>query len=144
MRATGRDIAVARVAILMATTVGAWACSGGNRSAGRRVEITADSSVAKGPITGRLFVFFSPDTTREPRLEAGSYAGSIPFFGADVSEWRSDTAAALDTRTLGFPYSSLDQLAAGDYYVEAMLEPYTRFSRADGHVIWAHNDQWEG
>ena len=22
--------------------------------------------------------------------------------------------------------------------------PYTKFSRADGHVIWVHNDQWEG
>jgi hypothetical protein len=33
---------------------------------------------------------------------------------------------------------------AGDYYVQAMLEPYTKFSRADGHVIWVHNDQWEG
>ena len=35
-------------------------------------------------------------------------------------------------------------MPAGDYYVQAMLVPYTKFSRADGHVIWVHNDQWEG
>jgi len=28
--------------------------------------------------------------------------------------------------------------------VQAMLETYTQFTRSDGHVIWAHNDQWEG
>ena len=45
---------------------------------------------------------------------------------------------------LGFPYESLAQMPAGDYYAQAMLVPYTKFSRADGHVIWVHNDQWEG
>src|SRR5262249_44522948 len=39
---------------------------------------------------------------------------------------------------------SLAQMPAGDYYAQAMLVPYTKFSRADGHVIWVHNDQWEG
>ena len=33
---------------------------------------------------------------------------------------------------------------AGDYYVQALLNVYTEFHRADGHVIWAHMDQWEG
>jgi len=28
--------------------------------------------------------------------------------------------------------------------VQAMLNKYTRFDRADGHTVWMHNDQWEG
>jgi hypothetical protein len=28
--------------------------------------------------------------------------------------------------------------------VQAVLNVYTEFHRADGHVIWAHMDQWEG
>ena len=32
----------------------------------------------------------------------------------------------------------------GEYFVQALLNVYTRFPRADGHVIWAHMDQWEG
>ena len=35
-------------------------------------------------------------------------------------------------------------MPAGDYYVQALLNIYTEFHRADGHVIWAHMDQWEG
>jgi hypothetical protein len=35
-------------------------------------------------------------------------------------------------------------LPPGDYFVQALLNVYTEFHRADGHVIWAHMDQWEG
>ena len=110
----------------------------------QRVEITADAAVAKAPVTGRVFVFFSSTADREPRLQGGSYGGSVPFFGLDVEQWRTSTPAIVDAKVLGFPYESLAQMPAGDYYAQAMLVPYTKFSRADGHVIWVHNDQWEG
>ena len=110
----------------------------------QRVEITADAAVAKAPVTGRVFVFFSSTADREPRLQGGSYGGSVPFFGLDVEQWRTGTPAVIDAKVLGFPYDSLAQMPAGDYSVQAMLVPYTKFSRADGHVIWVHNDQWEG
>jgi hypothetical protein len=110
----------------------------------QRVEVTLAPTVAKSAVTGRLFVFFSKTANREPRLQAGSYGGSVPFFGADVDQWRPGTTTAIDAKALGFPYESLAEVPAGDYYVQAMLEPYTRFPRADGHVIWVHNDQWEG
>jgi len=50
----------------------------------------------------------------------------------------------IDTETLGFPQRSLRELPAGDYHVQALLNVYTEFPRADGHVIWAHMDQWDG
>src|ERR1019366_1387756 len=53
--------------------------------AGQRVQIKLDPSIASGPLTGRVFVFFSRNETREPRLQGGSYGGSAPFFGLDVS-----------------------------------------------------------
>jgi len=110
----------------------------------QRVQVTLAPSVSNGERTGRVFVFFARGKEREPRLAAGSYGGSVPFFGADVSRWRPGTPTVIDATTLGFPYESLAALPAGDYYVQAMFEPYTRFARADGHVIWVHNDQWEG
>jgi len=85
----------------------------------QRVQVTLDPSLAKGERTGRVFVFFSHSQDREPRLAAGSYGGSVPFFGADVSQWRAGTPAVLDATTLGFPYQSLAELPAGDYYVQA-------------------------
>ena len=50
----------------------------------------------------------------------------------------------MDSQVLGYPANSLADVAAGDYYVQALVNVYTEFHRSDGHVIWAHMDQWEG
>jgi hypothetical protein len=50
----------------------------------------------------------------------------------------------IDGDTLGYPIRSLREIPAGEYYVQALLNVYTEFHRSDGHVIWAHMDQWEG
>lgn len=44
---------------------------------------------------------------------------------------------------LGYPVRSLKEIPPGGYYVQALLNVYTEFHRADGHVIWAP-DPWEG
>ncbi|MBV6520409.1 MAG: hypothetical protein MNPFHGCM_00516 [Gemmatimonadaceae bacterium] len=108
------------------------------------VEIRLDPSIAAQPVTGRIFVFFSKTDSREPRLLGGSYGGSVPFFGADIDAWTPQRPAVIDRSTLGYPYGSLAQVPAGEYFVQALLNVYTRFERADGHIVWAHNDQWEG
>lgn len=110
----------------------------------QRVDVSINASMLPAPATGRVFVFFTKANDREPRLQAGSYGGSVPFFGKDVDQWRAGIPVTIDAKTLGFPFESLSQVPAGDYYAQAMLVPYTKFSRADGHVIWVHNDQWEG
>jgi hypothetical protein len=108
-----------------------------------RIEVVIPSAVRAQPVTGRVFVFLSTDSTREPRLEAGGVV-SIPFFGVDVEQLAPGTAAVLDRRAAGYPVQSLERLPAGDYYVQALVSVYTRFPRADGHTIWAHMDEWEG
>src|ERR1035437_1136193 len=113
-------------------------------AAGQRVQIKLDPSVASGPLTGRVFVFFSRNETREPRLQGGSYGGSVPFFGLDVSALKPGATATIDAKALGYPYDNLSKVPAGDYYAQALLNVYTEFKRADGHTIWVHNDQWEG
>jgi hypothetical protein len=113
-------------------------------SADSLFEISYPASLDPGPITGRVFVIISKNSLREPRFQAGSYSGSVPFFGLDVNQMKSGDAAVIDRSTLGFPLSSLNDIPAGDYYVQAVLNVYTQFHRKDGHVIWAHMDRWEG
>lgn len=45
---------------------------------------------------------------------------------------------------LGYPLQSLREIPAGEYYVQALLNRYQTFHRADGHVVKLHMDQWEG
>ncbi len=96
------------------------------------------------PITGRMFLAFSRNAEPEPRYEAGSYFTSIPFWAKDVEQMEPGKDVMIDTNVLGYPIANLRDLPAGDYYVQAVLNVYTQYHRADGHTIWAHQDQWEG
>ena len=112
--------------------------------AAQQFEVSFPAAAHAGPITGRVFVFLSRDSTPEPRFQAGGYSASVPFFGVDVDALAPGRPAVLDARALGFPVASLADVPAGDYYVQALINVYTQFHRADGHTIWAHMDQWEG
>jgi hypothetical protein len=118
--------------------------SGHTAPATVRFEISYPSSLDNGPITGRVFVMISKTDRIEPRLQAGSYGGSVPFFGRDVNALKPGDQAVIDTSDLGFPVENLSQLPAGEYYVQALLTVYTQVRRKDGHTVWVHLDQWEG
>lgn len=109
-----------------------------------RFEISYPASLDNGPITGRVFVMISKNNRVEPRLQAGSYQASVPFYGLDVDALQPGASAVIDSSTLGYQVESLSQLPAGEYYVQALLNVYTQVKRKDGHVIWVHMDQWEG
>src|SRR5579863_8300408 len=66
------------------------------------------------------------------------------MLGVNVEQMRANEAATIDSSAAAYPLESLNDLPSGDYYVQAVLNIYTEFHRADGHTIWAHMDQWEG
>ncbi|MGC1783002.1 MAG: alpha/beta hydrolase-fold protein [Acidobacteriaceae bacterium] len=111
---------------------------------GPQFEVSFPAAVHRQPITGRVFLFLTRDGVREPRFQAGGTGADAPFFGKDVSQLRAGEAVRMDASILGYPVRSLVDLPAGDYYVQALLNVYTQFHRADGHTIWAHMDHWEG
>lgn len=95
-------------------------------------------------ITGRAYLFLARTDRTEPRLQSGSSRRSEPFFGVDVEALAAGATITIDASTPGFPLASLKDLPAGEYFVQGLLVPYTRFARADGHAIWAHMDAGEG
>ena len=109
-----------------------------------KFEISFPASVHAGPITGRVFVALARRDTPPPISQIGGWISQTPFFAADVDDLAPGHAAMIDARATGFPLNSLKELPAGDYYAQALVNIYTQFHRADGHVIWAHMDQWEG
>lgn len=111
---------------------------------GQKFEISFPAAVHAGPMTGRLFVVLAKRDQPEPIRQAGSWTGQAPFFGADIDALTPGQSATIDARALGFPASSLRDVPAGDYFVQAIANVYTQFHRSDGHVIWAHMDQWDG
>ena len=111
---------------------------------GPRFEITIPAALRNTPLTGRVYVFISSKPDEEPRLGDHGESNCVPFYGVDVDQLPPGTAAVIDGTTLGYPVSSLKDIPAGDYYVQALVSVYVDFHRADGHVLWMHDDQWEG
>src|SRR5579863_2945223 len=109
-----------------------------------KFEVSFPEAVHAGAVTGRVFIMISPEKEPEPRLGAGSWDDGPPLFGVDVNQLRPGESAVIDGSTLGYPTDSLRDVPPGDYYVQALINVYTQFHRADGHTIWAHMDQWEG
>lgn len=109
---------------------------------GLRVEITVPAAVRATPVTGRVYFIVARTGDREPRLQIGRTG--TPFFGRDVENLAPGQAAVIDATDLGTPVASLKDLPPGDYVVQAFVNVYSEFKRADGHTVWMHDDQWEG
>src|SRR5436190_19931322 len=109
-----------------------------------RFDVSFIPQAHDGPVTGRVFVMVTRtvDKVAEPRLQIGRTG--VPFFGRDVERLAPEQIVSIDGSDLGTPIDSINEIPAGDYFVQAMVVVYTEFHRADGHVVWMHDDQWEG
>lgn len=112
------------------------------QDADTRFEIVVPPGVHAEAITGRVFVMIARTDSREPRLQIGRTGE--PFFGRDVERLRPGDAAVIDGSDLGWPAEYLRDIPPGEYYVQGFVNLYSEFRRADGHVVWMHDDQWEG
>ena len=109
---------------------------------GPRIEVSFPRKAHAGPITGRVYVAISRSDATPP-IQQTNPTG-VPLFGHDVHGLAPGQAAVIDASDYGAPLSSLDQLPAGDYWMQPFVNIYTRFKRADGHTVWLHMDHWEG
>jgi hypothetical protein len=107
-----------------------------------RFEIRVPPPVRGEPLTGRVYVILTHDVTREPRLQVARVGA--PLFGHDVERLAPGAGAIVDGRDLGTPVADMADLPAGDYRVQPFVNVYSEFTRADGHVLWMHDDRWEG
>src|SRR6185312_9492782 len=123
-----------------------------------RIEVTYPASKSTTALNGRVFFYVAKampaaaarpgragrGRPSEPRFEIGDQVGSQQFFGVDVTNWKSGAPAVLDASVYGYPLTSLRDLPAGDYTVQALFNRYTTFHRADGHTLLLPQDEGEG
>jgi Putative esterase len=141
-------------ALLLAACVAHAAAPTPLAKSGLKFQISFPAAAHQDPITGRVFVILSRDIEHcgptdaasaepcEPRLQVSRIG--VPFFGRDINALKAGDSATIDNSDLGSPLAHLADIPAGDYYVQAMINVYSEFHRADGHTVWMHDDQWEG
>lgn len=111
---------------------------------GTSFDVTIAKSVAKTPLTGRVYVIITRDGSREPRDQVDTTG--VPFFGLDVSSVRPGCRVTLrdGAGVYGYPLESFREIPAGDFYVQAFFNVYTRFDRSDGSRVWLHMPGGDG
>jgi len=118
---------------------------GSGGSSQLRFEISFPATVNSKALDGHIMLGIAKDEKPEPRYQLKEEeAESAQFFGLDVDALAPDTSATIDSSTLGYPIVKLDALPAGDYYVQAVLNVYETFHRADGHTVKLPPDMGEG
>jgi hypothetical protein len=98
------------------------------------------------PIDGRIVLMLSPREGVEPRtLVEGDKPLESPYlFGVQVAGLKPGAAAVIDSKVFGWPASSLNAIKPGDYTVQAVLNRYQTYHRADGSVVTLSPDKGEG
>jgi hypothetical protein len=109
-----------------------------------RATVTFSAARSTAPIDGRVLLFISADTAGEPRLQLGDAVTTAQVFGVDVEGWRPGAATTIDGGAFGYPLPSLRDLRPGRYRVQALVNRYETFRRADGHTVKLAPDRWEG
>ncbi len=106
--------------------------------------VSFPASLSAQPLDGRLMLLLSTDPSDEPRNQIDDSPRSQIVFGVTVDGWQPDHPQVVDSAAWGYPVHSLNDLPAGDYYVQALLNKYETFHRSDGKTIKLHMDQGEG
>jgi hypothetical protein len=99
----------------------------------------------EAPVTGRVYVIITTNDQREPRRQVG--VSGVPFWGQEVRDWGVGEPITLvpgGAGVIGHPLPDLRGVPAGEYSVQAFLNVFTTFQRADGHVVEMHLNSGAG
>lgn len=113
-----------------------------NSMSGYAVQLLA--STVKTTQQGRLMLLFSHDTSDEPRNQINISPKSQIVFGMNVKDWKPGTPILISPAADGYPIDHIADLPPGSYTVQALLNRYETFHRADGHILDLPPDQGEG
>ena len=93
---------------------------------------------------GRLILIVSKNLQGEPRFQVSWGLQTQQIFGIDVDGWKPGDTVEIGSGTPGAPLHTIADLPPGAYNVQAVLNVYETFHRADGHILKLHADHGEG
>jgi len=111
---------------------------------GQLFSVMLPDSLSKKPLSGRLLLIFSIDSTSEPRFQIEDGPNSQLIFGMDVDNWKPSTVINFTNSSFGYPIEDLKKVPAGNYNVQVVFHIYETFHRKDGHVVKLPMDRGEG
>jgi hypothetical protein len=115
------------------------------KPASPRFEVSFPQERSAAPLDGHVLLLISNNDEKEPRFQVSFMtAESQQVFGVDIDALAPGAPAIIDAATLGYPAESLNDVRAGDYWVQAVLNIYETFHLADGRTLKLPPDKGEG
>ena len=115
------------------------------KPSGQRFEVSFPKEMSAAPLDGHVLLLISNNDTKEPRFQISFMtAESQQVFGIDVDALAPGAPAIIDASPLGYPAESLNDVPAGDYWVQAVLNLYETFHLANGRTLKLPPDKGEG
>jgi Putative esterase len=114
------------------------------RRAPLKFEISFGANLSAAALDGRMLLMLSTDDKDEPRRQISYTLSSQQVFGRDVDALAPGSPAIVDQSAVGYPLEKMEEIPAGDYCIQALLNIYETFHRADGHVVKLPMDHGEG
>jgi hypothetical protein len=132
------------VALLLCVTA-AHAAKPAAKTSTPRFEVSFPKEMSAAPLDGHILLLISNNDEKEPRFQISFMTpDSQQVFGVDVDTLAPGASAVVDSSTLGYPAESLNDIPAGDYWVQAVLNIYETFHLANGHTVKLPPDKGEG
>ncbi len=113
-------------------------------ASGPRFAVSFPEARSATPLDGRLVIMVSSDSTGEPRFQIRDGVTTQLAFAIDVDGLSPGEDAVIDSDAFGYPLRSISAIPPGTYRVQALLNRYETFHRADGHVVKLPPDRGEG
>ena len=112
--------------------------------AAQTITVSLPAARSTQTLDGRLLLLLSNDPSDEPRMQIDDTPRSQMVFGTTVDAWRPGTPMTITDTASGYPIRKLSEVAPGDYTIQAVLNIYQTFHRADGKTIKLAPDRGEG
>jgi hypothetical protein len=110
----------------------------------QKILVSFPASQSAKALDGRVLLLLSNDPSEEPRMQIDDTPRSQMVFGVTVDGLKPGQGVAVDDSAVGYPVRKLSEVPAGDYTVQALLDVYETFHRADGKTIKLSPDRGEG
>ena len=97
-----------------------------------------------GLVEGRVLLFLSQNDEKEPRLQISDNSTTGFVFGVDAIGKQAPAGVTVDNEIFGYPVPSLDDIPAGEYWVQGLIHKYETFDLKTGHRVKLPMDRGEG
>ena len=124
--------------------IGCTTVSDNTSTSALRFSISFTKDLSGQAQDGRLLLMLANNDKSEPRFQVGEGLKAQLVFGIDVEGMKPGDEIVIDEKAYGFPLASMNEIPAGDYYVQALINRYETFTLKTGQTVKLPPDKGEG